>query len=109
MTNTVASNDTINYEIYIAGDFEVAKNICRKYCNDIPFCVNISKVDYIYTGGEEQGIRVGLINYPRFPMTKDTLKQHAHDIANTLMLGLYQHSYTIVGPDNTEWFSRRKT
>lgn len=57
--------------------------------------------------GCEVGVRVGLINYPRFPSDHETLKQRAQELADQLMSDLYQHSYSIVGPEETLWFSRR--
>jgi len=99
---------TIRYDIFIAGDLEQAKQICRQFCYNRGLCVTVEPVAYIYTGGEEAGIRVGLINYPRFPMEQETLQSMARDLANQLMCDLYQNSYSIVGPNETEWVSRRK-
>ncbi|MER9697612.1 hypothetical protein [Mesorhizobium sp. M0146] len=98
---------TIRYDIFIAGDIERAKQSCRSYCFGIGLCVTVEPVTYIYTGGEEAGVRVGLINYPRFPTDRDTLQRRARELAHQLMHDLFQHSYSIVGPEETEWFSRR--
>lgn len=98
---------TIRFDIFIAGDHERAKQVCREYCFATGLCVTVEPVAYVYTGGEEAGIRVGLINYPRFPTTHDELRKTAHALATQLLHGLCQHSYSIVGPDETEWFSRR--
>lgn len=105
MTTTTAT--TIRFDIFIAGDLEQAKQVCREYCFDIGLCVTVEPVDYIYTGGEEAGVRVGLINYPRFPGTADALMARADSLAQRLMERLCQHSYSIVGQDETVWFSRR--
>jgi len=40
-------------------------------------------------------------------MTKDELLEKAKLIANELIPTLNQHSYSIVGPDETYWYSRR--
>lgn len=98
---------TIRFDIFIAGDLAQAKQVCREYCFDVGLCVTVEPVAYIYTGGEEAGVRVGLINYPRFPTDADSLSSKAKELADSLMERLCQHSYTIVGPDQTEWFSRR--
>lgn len=98
---------TIRYDIFIAGDIEQAKQVCREYCFEVGLCVTIEPVAYIYTGGEEAGFRVGLINYPRFPSTPTDLREKAGALASRLMHRLCQHSYSIVGPEQTEWFSRR--
>lgn len=98
---------TIRFDIFLAGDFGQAKQVCREYCFEVGLCVTVEPADFIYTGGEESGVRVGLINYPRFPTTEEALREHASELATFLMRRLCQHSYSIVGPRETEWFSRR--
>lgn len=98
---------TLNFAIFIAGDVDQAKQVCREFCLARGFCVTVEPVTYIYTGGEEAGVRVGIINYPRFPLEKAELAARTKALANSLMERLCQHSYSIVGPDETEWFSRR--
>lgn len=97
----------IRYDIFIAGDVDQAKQVCREYCFEVGLCVTVEPVTYIYTGGEEAGVRVGLINYPRFPSTAEAIGETAHKLAVRLMHRMYQQSYSIVGPDETNWFSRR--
>lgn len=99
------SEPTIRYDIFIAGSIEVAKQSCREYCMAIGLCVTIEAVTYIYTGGEEDGVRVGLINYPRFPKDKKSLLQTTEGLAEKLRRDLYQFSYTIVGPEETTWYT----
>jgi hypothetical protein len=98
---------SIRFDIFMAGDIAQAKQVCREYCFEVGLCVTIEPVDYIYTGGEETGFRVGLINYPRFPSDEEALSANASGLAQRLMQKLCQHSYSIVGPRETEWFSRR--
>ena len=104
---TSQTSQTIRYDIFIAGDLERAKQTCRSECFNRGLCVTVESVTYIYTGGEEAGVRVGLINYPRFPTDKEPLRRRARELAHQLMHDLFQHSYSIVGPDETEWFSRK--
>lgn len=99
--------ETIRFDIFMAGDLIQAKQVCREYCFAVGLCVTIEPTTYIYTGGEETGFRIGLINYPRFPATESDIRQRADELADLLMKGLCQHSYSIVGPRETEWFSRR--
>ncbi|MGN8022889.1 hypothetical protein ACTJJ7_19475 [Phyllobacterium sp. 22229] len=98
---------SIRFEIFMAGDIAQAKQVCREHCFEVGLCVTIEPVDYIYTGGEESGFRVGLINYPRFPTDHDGLLTKATALADRLMHRLCQHSYSIVGPNETTWYSRR--
>lgn len=101
------TSDTIRFDIFMAGDLAQARQVCREYCFAVGLCVTVEPLAFIYTGGEEAGFRVGLINYPRFPATEELLRQRAVDLADRLMKQLCQHSYSIVGPRETEWFSRR--
>lgn len=105
MSNDFAT--TIRVDIFIAGDLAQAKQVCREFCMSEGACVTVEPVDYIYTGGEESGVRVGFINYPRFPTDAGTLFNKAGRLAERLMERLCQHSYSIVGPDHTAWYSRR--
>jgi hypothetical protein len=98
---------TIRFDIYMAGDIAQAKQVCREYCLSIRLCVHIEPTDFIYTGGEESGFKVGLLNYPRFPTDQSTLNQRDYELADLMMKRLCQHSYSIVGPAETVWFSRR--
>lgn len=109
MRTELIERPTIRFDIFMAGDVEQAKQVCREFCYDVGLCVTLEPVSYIYTGGEEGGFRVGLINYPRFPTSHYDLRQRARDLAAELMVRLCQQSYSIVGPESTEWYSRRPT
>jgi hypothetical protein len=99
--------DTIRFDIFIAGDIDQAKQICREWCLKVGACVTVEPVSYIYTGGEEAGVRIGIINYPRFPSAQEDLNSKARSLASALLHGLHQLSCSIVGPNKTEWISRR--
>ena len=104
MTST--ESPTFQIAIYIAGDRQQAKQVCREFCAT-GFCVSIEAVDFIYTGGEETGLRVNLFNYPRFPSEPEALWAKAVDLADQLRARLFQHSYSIVATDRTLWSSLR--
>lgn len=98
---------SIKFEIFIAGNYEQAMQVCREYCFAVGLCVTVEPTTYVYTGGEETGVRIGLINYPRFPSTEEKLFDRAAELAQLLLIRLCQHSYTIMGPSETVWFTRR--
>lgn len=98
---------TIRISIFIAGDAAVARQTCREFCMARGECVTVTPTEFIYTGGQESGVIVGFINYPRFPRTVEQILKSAHDLAQELMGKLCQHSYSIEGPEITEWVSRR--
>jgi len=108
MTETmILCEPSYSAAIYIAGDRADASRICRKHCFDVGLCVTMESVDFIYTGGAESGIRVGLINYPRFPSSPEAIMARAKALADDLMVGLCQWSCSIVASDQTVWMSRR--
>ncbi|AHX00991.1 hypothetical protein HL13_gp30 [Dinoroseobacter phage DFL12phi1] len=92
--------------IWMAGNYANAEEICRTFCEQ-GMCVSISPANYIYTGGEEAGFVVTLINYARFPKDPVSLKDLAFSLAMDLMNGLHQQSFSIEGPEETLFFSKR--
>lgn len=98
---------TYQIKLYVAGPIDVAKQILRGECLREGLCVTIEPTDFIYTGGEETGYVVGLLNYPRFPGTPQQLWERARHIAELLVGGTHQHSILLVAPDTTQWLSRR--
>lgn len=97
---------TYTAEIYIAGDIPVAKQLLREYCLQ-GFCVSIEPVYYVYTMGEESGMVVRIINYPRFPRTQDEIKQKGVELGGLLIKGLHAGSCSVVCTDETIFLSRR--
>lgn len=96
-------------KIYMAGDIALAKNTCRNECLLAGLCVTIEPTTYIYTGGEEQGFIVGLINYPRFPAKVADIEARAEQLGMELMHACAQLSFSIMTPAETRWFSRRES
>lgn len=101
------SAQTFFADIHMAGDIGAAAIAIQRYVVDVGLCVTLMPQTFIYTGGCEQGFRVGLINYPRFPAEPSSIKARAVELANHLMVELGQHSYSIVTPEETTWYSRR--
>lgn len=98
---------TFSATIYIAGSVSVAKQVCRRFCLEFGDCVTLHGTSYIYTGGEEHGVAVGFINYPRFPRSAAEISERAAILAERLREALCQHSYSIVTPTETNWVSYR--
>lgn len=96
---------TYTIDIFIAGDAADARRICRERCMSLGLCVTVTPTEFIYTGGQESGVRVGLVNYPRFPSTPEKLWETATWLAEALRIGLHQWSYLLVAPDRTVWES----
>lgn len=105
---TEKTADSFNIDIHMAGDIAFAGQIIQRLAVGTGLCVTLSPQSFIYTGGREEGFRVGIINYARFPSTPEQLLDRAKTIANALMLELGQHSYSIVTPIESIWISRRE-
>lgn len=99
---------TYTAAIYIAGDAHAAREACRAHCMEVGLCVTVEPLDFIYTGGAESGVRIGLINYPRFPAEPADIWAKAVSLAELLIVHLHQHSASVVATDRTLWLSRRE-
>ena len=98
---------TFTADIYVAGDIALARQICQEFCLS-GLCVTISETEFVYTGGRETGVRVGFINYPRFPSNPDEITRLACDLAERLVVGMHQGSASVVTSTDTIFISRRE-
>lgn len=103
----IKSEPSFYANIWIAGDHARAVQACREFCMNVPLCVTVTPTTFVYVGGAEEGVCVRLINYPRFPKSLSELQETAGALAEFLRTALCQHSYTIEGPQETEWNTRR--
>jgi hypothetical protein len=98
---------SFNVDIHMAGDINAAGLIIQRYAAETGLCVTLQPQSFIYTGGREEGFRVGFINYPRFPNEPGDILARARDLASVLRVHLGQHSYSIATPIETIWVSHR--
>ena len=94
-------------KIYIAGDKNLARQVLQEYVMK-GLCVSISDEEYIYTMGNETGIVVNVINYPRFPKKAHELLHEAIELAELLVEKLYQGSCTVVDYNGSSHFISRR-
>ena len=80
---------------------EEAKQICQKYVDEIGWCVTVTETEFIYKGGNEKGIIVGIIQYPRFPLPTETINTRVFELAQALLDGLEQQRLSVVFSDVT--------
>jgi hypothetical protein len=92
--------------LYLAGPIEVAKQVLRADVMREGLCVTIEATHFIYTGGEQSGYVVGLINYPRFPSTRPAITSRARDLLMLLLDQTHQKSGLLMTPESTEWYTR---
>ena len=106
MKTVTATTNVIR--IYISGPIESAKALLREECMREGLCVTIEPTLFIYTGGEEAGYVVGLLNYPRFPSEPHALYGRAMAIAEMLVEMTHQHSALVVTPEQSVWMTKRE-
>ena len=99
---------TYEVKIYVGSEIgysgktlDVTEAICQDYVNNVGLCVTVTKTKYFYVNGSEDGVIIGLINYPRFPESESAIKNKAIALAKKLKLGLGQLRVSIVCPDET--------
>lgn len=99
--------DSFSVTVYIAGDATDAVASLRRQCLEDGLCVTVTLTRFIYTGGVEDGVAVGFVNYPRFPKTPEEITTRAIAVANILIVDMCQLSALVVTPNQTVWLSRR--
>ena len=96
---------TYEVKIYLAGPIEVAEQICRREFFKKGWCCTIDPTKYIYTGGEEEGYVIGIINYARSPEFHGVILERSLEFAELLMKETYQKSCSVVASDKTYFLS----
>lgn len=100
--------ETYWVRIYMSGPIDQIKQACREECYYEGLCVTVKPCSFIYTMGEEEGVEVGLVNYPRFPKEPHEIRKIAVRLAHKMVDASYQGSVMIMTPEKTHWLSRRE-
>jgi len=104
------SLETITAKIFLGlregyGDrvhnIDEVKDFLQRYTDRISLCLTVTPTTFIYKDGREDGVIIGLINYPRFPTTREKLKQTAEEIANMCKEEYKQNRVSIEYQDQT--------
>ena len=104
------SLETITAKIYLGlregysdkiHTLEDVKDFLQEYVNKGGLCITVTPTTYLYKDAREDGAVIGLINYPRFPMTKEKIKQAAEEIANLCKDRYKQNRISIEYQDQT--------
>lgn len=75
--------------------------VCQEYVDEISWCVTVTPTKFIYKGGHEPGVIIGVINYPRFPNSHSFLREHITRLAKRLLAELKQFRVSVVFPEET--------
>jgi len=103
MGPTVKAVSTYTITLFIAGDLAAARAVVRGYCYEHGACFTITPTEFVYTGGEETGVAIGLVNYPRFPCEPHELWSRAEALGRLLLPALNQRTCLLVGANETRW------
>ena len=100
-------NSSYWVRIYISGPIDMIDQCCREFVLD-GLCVNVTKTQYIFTHGEQQGATIELINYPKYPDTSENLWDKAIELADFILDNTHQGSYTVMDAEKAVSFDRRR-
>lgn len=78
-----------------------AVQIVHAYCDQVGWGLTVTPTTFVYTGGSEPGVIVGVIQYPRFPMETAEIIRRTMELARRLLKGLDQERLTVVMPGET--------
>lgn len=101
-------------KIYLSGDIGIIEQSIREHIcglrsqRGFGLCVTVTPNKYIYPGGEELGVEIGLLNYPRFPESNYDLFGDAYQLALTCLEKSFQDSVLLLAPDKTTWITKRE-
>lgn len=79
----------------------IGRRLCQDFCDAVGLCVTFTETEFIYKNGNEPGLIVGLINYPRFPDAELNIKVKALELARALLIAYEQLKVSVVFPDET--------
>lgn len=77
------------------------EHICQEVTDEIGWCVTVTPTTFVYKNGKECGAVIGIIQYPRFPLDIDMLRNQTLALAEFLKLRLKQIRVSVILPEET--------
>lgn len=93
-------------KLYVGGPLTFIEQCCREHVLS-GLCVTIKENKYIYTMGEETGVEIEFINYPKYPDSPESIWDSAMTLGQTIVERCHQGSFTIMDPDKVFTYDRR--
>lgn len=87
---------------------EKITDVVQRAVDDLSWCVTVTETTYVYTGGNEPGVAIGIINYPRFPEDENALYSKANCLAIMLAEECGQCRISAVMGDTTWMYSNEE-
>jgi hypothetical protein len=94
----IGSKEGYNGKIHTRKEIE---DTLKEYCNNNSICLTLKETEFIHKDGYEFGYEITLINYPRFPSSKEEITNKAINIAEILKNKLNQYRVSIMCQDKT--------
>jgi len=91
--------------LFVAGSYHAIEQICREFVLS-GLCVTIEPIKYIYSGGAEDGTKIGFIQYARFPTDEEEILKKVECLGKLIVERSGQLSFSIVDPYKTYYWSR---
>lgn len=82
-------------------DAKLVRLLIQEHVDKVGLAVTFTPTIFIYSGGNEPGLIIGLINYPRFPKSNEQIEDIAIVLAQKLKETYGQDRVTIVFTDKT--------
>ena len=82
-------------------DINDVYDVVYKVCQYPGNCLTVTPTRFIYKGGWEDGVVIGIINYARYPIGKMNHKYNALEIAERLKAHFKQQRVSITTPEKT--------
>lgn len=76
-------------------DARTVKGFIEGWCTGKKQCVSVTPTDFIYVDGNEPGLVIGFINYPRYPMSEAEIRNRARELAGLLMKAYKQYRVSV--------------
>lgn len=94
--------------LYIGGEVAEVKRLLARRGAEIGACWSVEPTEFIYSGGREQGVVVRRIAYARYPSDAEDAMTEMERLGEMLARVTGQGSFTVIGPDESVFWSRRK-
>ena len=91
-----------------------AIEVVQGYCNEVGLCVTCTPTTFVYSQrpetphGQEPGLLIGFVNYPRFPSQPDDIRKHAEALGAAIKQKLRQNRVSVVYPDVTRMVGEKQ-
>lgn len=108
MVWSIKTTDAAQFDIYIGGSHDDILRACKRFCTDVGYCVSVFPCQFPYKYGCEDGAKITLINYARFPLATEQLRTKAEEIASFVAEECCQGSYSIIGAGASVYYTRKE-